>query len=468
MNASLNKALLVEGPIARTLFFFMLPVLMGNVLQSLNGSINAMWIGHYLGEAALTAASNSNTILFFLIGTVFGVGMAAAILIGQAMGSEDIDEAKRVVGTSVVFFVTLSLLVALLGYIFSPHLMTWMHTPADAQPLAVAYLRIIFLAIPFLFTYTFIMMVLRGAGDSRTPFMFLMVSVVLDIGLNPVFIFGLGPFPKMGIAGSATATLIAQVVSLAGLVTYLYRTKHFLCLHRGEGRYLRLDPEILGALVKKGLPMGLQMIVVSLSMIVLMALVNRFGVQTSAAYGACFQLWNYIQMPAMAVGMAASSMAAQNVGAKRWDRVDRLALTGVLYNILMTGAVVLLLELFSRQAFALFLPTDAPALEIAQHANRIVAWSFIFFGIMFVLAGVVRATGAVIPPLIILIISLWVVRIPFAYGLAGLLGVDAVWYCFPLGSLTSMLLSLLYYRFGQWRSAQMMSTHHATVASAAA
>jgi putative MATE family efflux protein len=448
---------LIDGAIGMTLFRFSLPILAGNILQSLNGSVNAIWVGHYLGEAALTATSNANTILFFLLGTIFGVGMAASILVGQSIGAKNLDQAKRVVGTSVSFFVAMSVLAAALGFVFAPHLMQWMHTPADAQPLAVAYLRIIFLGLPSMYVLAFISMVLRGAGDTRTPFYFLLLNVLLDIALNPLFIFGWGPVPRMGIAGAATATLCAQTISVIVAVAYLYRSGHFLRIRRGEGHYLRIDRAILGALVGKGVPMGLQMVVMSLSMIALIALVNRFGSHTTAAYGACFQLWNYIQMPAFAIGMAVSSMCAQNVGAGRWDRISRIALAGIGYNLLMTGTMVTLVYLFDRPALGLFLPADGIAIGIAQHVNAIVVWSFLFFGISLVLGGVMRSTGAVIPPLVILFLALWVVRIPFAYAMVGRWQADAIWWSFPLGSLISMSLSIVYFRYGNWRSARMLA-----------
>ena len=308
-----------------------------------------------------------------------------------------------------------------------------------------------------MYVLTFVGMTLRGAGDARTPFLFLIVNVVLDIALNPLLIFGWGPVPAMGIAGSATATLISTATTLIALIIYLYATRHFLRLQRDELHHLRIDRAILVSLFSKGLPMGLQMIVMSISMIAMISLVNGFGAHTTAAYGACFQLWNYIQMPSIAVGMAASSMAAQNVGARLWDRVDRVALTGVGFNLLLTGSLVTLIYLFNRGALNLFLPDDGVAIAVAQHINAIVIWSFVLFGISFVLAGIVRSTGAVIPPLIILIVALWLVRIPFAYSLVDRWGADAIWWSFPLGSLTSMTLSVLYYRYGNWRSARMLS-----------
>ncbi len=460
MSSSVQKPnhALTEGAIGKTLFLFTLPILVGNVLQSLNGSVNAIWIGHGLGEAALAAASNANTILFFLLGAVFGVGMAATILIGQSIGANNMDQAKRAVGTSLVFFVVMSAVICTAGLSLAEPLMEWMRMPIEAKPLAIAYLRVIFLAIPFIYLLTFIGMSLRGAGDARTPFVFLVVNVVLDIVLNPLFIFGWGPIPRMGIAGSATATLIATVLSLIGVIVFLYRSKHFLRIRADELHYLKIDPVILKSLISKGLPMGLQMIVMSMSMLAMISLVNSFGAHTTAAYGACFQLWNYIQMPSIAVGMAASSMAAQNVGAGLWDRVGKVAMTGLFYNVLLTGSLVLIVYLFNRGALGLFLPGDGGAIEIAQHINHIAVWSFVLFGVSFVLAGVVRSTGAVIPPLIILVVSLWIVRIPFAYTYVHYWGADAIWWSFPIGSSVSMVLSALYYRYGGWRNARMLAT----------
>jgi len=454
--ATLKPSVLTEGPIARTLLLFSLPILGANVLQSMNASVDAVWIGHFLGEAALTAVSNANLVLFFLLGVVFGISMANTILVGQAVGARDLAQAKRVVGTSTGFFLVLSGLVAILGYVFTARILEAMGTPADAQPYAIAYLHVIFVALPSMYCYSFLMMTLRGAGDSRTPFYFMLGSVGLDIVLNPLLIFGLGPVPALGIAGSALATLIAQTLALAGLVFHLYRRRHFLCLHRGEWQYLRPDFVLLRALILKGVPMGLQMVVISSSALVMISLVNAYGSQTTAAYGAAAQLWTYIQMPSLAVGAAVSSMAAQNVGAQRWDRISRIAGTGAAYNFLLTGALVAVVYLFNRGALGIFLPNDGVAIEIAQHINAIAVWSFLFFGLSFVLFGVVRSTGAVVPPLIILAVALWFVRVPFAWLLRGQFGADAVWWSFPLGSLIAVALAAAYYRWGGWRHASML------------
>jgi len=446
---------LTEGSIPSGLLKFSLPILYANVLQSLNGSVNSIWVGRFLGEAALTATSNANTVMFLLIGAAFGVALAATILIGQCIGANDITETKRVVGTSATFFAAISVAMAIAGLILCRPLLVAMSTPADSLPLAVAYMRVIFLALPWLYMYAFVMAVLRGAGDSKTPFYFMMLSVGIDIALNPVFIFGFGPIPRLGIAGSALATFIAQAVSLVALIRHLYRRHHILCLHKEELRLLKVDWQVVGTLVRKGIPMSAQMLVLSLSGVLMITLVNRFGVDTTAAFGAALQIWNYIQMPAFAVAMGVSAMTAQNVGAARWDRVPHIARVGVLYSVILTGTIVLVLELADTRLYELFLPRGSAALAIASHMNRIVTPSFIFFGISVALFGVVRATGAVMAPLIILTISLLVVRFPLAQLFLERYQVDAVWWSFPISSALSTVLAVLYYKYGGWRSARM-------------
>jgi len=447
---------LTTGPIGKTLITFALPVLGSNILQSLNGSANAIWVSHVLGEAALTATSNANQILFLMLGAVFGVSMAANILIGQAIGAGDQPLAKKVVGTSTMFFIALSLSVGLLGFTFTPHILRAMGTPPEAAADAIAYLRVIFAAMPFMYFFSFVMMAQRGVGDSRTPFYFSLLAVGLDVTLNPLLIMGIGPFPKMGIAGSATSTLVSQTFTLAAMIVYLYRANSILVIRPREWRLLIPDFAIVRSLVTKGLPMGFQMVVISLAAVTMMSFVNRYGVHTSAAYGAAAQLWTYVQMPAMALGAAVSSMAAQNVGARKMDRVEQVARTGALFAILFTGLPVLVIYLADPWVLRAFLPATSPSLQIAIHINSIVLWGFIPFGVAFIFSGIVRATGAVWPPLLAMIISLWGVRVPLAMLLEPQLGANAVWISFPIGSATTCLLAGGYFLWGGWRKAKML------------
>jgi len=450
------RSSLTDGPIAKTLFFFSIPILLGNVLQTLNGSINAIWVGKLLGETALAATSNANLLMFFLISLIFGISMAAVILIGQNLGARRIAEAKEVVGTSASFFTILSVITGALGIVFSPVILEWLNTPPDAMEMADIYTRIMFAGVPFTFGFQLFMAVLRGAGDSKTPFYFLLLSCVLDVGLNPLLILGVGPFPKMGIAGSATATLVAQAISFALLIANVYARRYFLRLTRGEFRLLRMKWDIVRIMIRKGLPMGLNMVIVSLSNLLLIHLVNAYGSEATAAFGVSSQFMSYIQMPALAIGGAVTSMAAQNIGAGLWNRVARVTWTGVGFNVLLTGVLVVILYLLNREAVSLFLPKDGAAIALAMHINDLTLWSFILFGIFNVVASVVRAAGAVMVPLLATFVALMIVRIPLAAILSDLYGFDAMWWSFPISFAIAAVLNLLYYRYGGWRKTELI------------
>ncbi|HEX8446593.1 MAG TPA: MATE family efflux transporter [Sphingomonas sp.] len=447
---------LTSGAIAPALLMFALPTLGSNILHSLNGSINAIWVGRYLGEGALAATSNANLIMFLMYAAVFGFGMAATILVGQSIGRGQVDGARRALGTAIGLLVGGAFVIAAIGWIFAPQLLRLLATPPAVQDLALVYLRVIFLAMPAAFLTVLLMMGLRGTGDSLTPLWFMALSTVLDSGLNPILIAGAGPIPAMGIAGSATATLIANLVGMGALLVTIYVRDLPIRLRGAEWRYLIPDPTLLRTILAKGAPLGLQMIVVSVSGLVSIGLVNRLGLVTTAAYGVALQLWTYIQMPALAVGAAVSAMAAQNIGAGRWDRIGSITRAGILINLCLTGGMVVVTTLVDRAVLGLFLANGSPAIAVAAHIHLIVGWSFVMFGITMVLFSTVRANGSVIAPLLILAVTLIPVRLGFAYGMMPRWGADAIWWSFPIGSAVSLVLAIGHYLRGSWRRGAML------------
>jgi Na+-driven multidrug efflux pump len=228
-----------------------------------------------------------------------------------------------------------------------------------------------------------------------------------------------------------------------------------LRLRGRELGYLFPNVGLLKTIVAKGLPMGMQMIVVSVSALMLVGLVNREGVDTTAAFGVALQLWTYVQMPAMSLGAAVSAMAAQNIGAGKWDRVARITGVGVVQSLLITGGLILLLTLADRTVLALFMGGGSPALPIARHIHLVATWNFLLFGVMMVLFATVRANGAVWVPLIILAVGLVPVRFGYIFATYGWLGADAIWTSFPVTSLINVALAVLYYLYGGWRKARM-------------
>jgi len=442
---------LTHGPIAKTLILFALPTLASNVLQTLSGSINSIWVGQFLGESALAATANANIIMFLMFATFFGFGMAATVLIGQSIGRGDIDAARRASGGAIGLALIFSLVIAVIGWFASDAILRLLETPAEAFGLAHDYLRVTFVAIPASMLMVTLMMASRGAGDAVTPLRFMILSVGLDIVLNPVLILGLGPFPRLGITGSALATAIAGTISLIAMLVWFYARDHVLRLRGRELAYLLPNAEELRFIIGRGLPMGAQMLVISSAGLIMVGLVNREGLDTAAAYGATLQLWNYVQMPALAVGAAVSAMAAQNIGAHRWDRVGAITNSGIAINLAMTGVLIALLLAFDRAALSLFLGSGSEAIEIARHIQLIATWTFLPFGTTIVVIGTLRANGAVVPPLIILFLSMFPIRLGIYWLGYPALGGDAIWWSFPLSSLASLAMAWAVYQRGNWR-----------------
>lgn len=446
-----GRADLTQGPITRTLILFALPTLASNVLQTMSGSVNSIWVGRFLGESALAATANANIIMFLMFGAFFGFGMAATVLIGQSMGRGDIEAARRASGGAIGHAILFSLVIAVIGWFASDHILRWLETPAEAFALAHDYLRVTFVAVPASMLMVMLSMASRGAGDAVTPLRFMILTVVLDIILNPLLILGIGPFPRLGIAGSALATAIAGAISLLGMIGWFYAKNHVLRLRGRELAYLCPSIGELRFIVGRGLPMGAQMLVISGAGLVMVGLVNREGLVTAAAYGATLQLWNYIQMPALAVGAAVSAMAAQNIGAQRWDRVASVTTSGMAINLAMTGVLIAILLLFDRAALGLFLGSGSEAIDVARHAQYIATWTFLPFGTTIVLIGTLRANGSVVPPLIILFLSMFPIRLGIYYFGYPVIGSDIIWWSFPLSSLASLAMAWAVYRRGAWR-----------------
>ena len=447
MRTSLS---LIEGSVSRRLLSFTFPILYASILQSLNGSINSMWVGHYLGTAALAATSNANTAITLVVGVTLGIVSPTTALVGRYIGEGNVDRAKRVVGTGATFLSATAIVIAVAGLIFSKALLEVIGTPPAALPLALPYMRLVLLTVPSSVLYLLIMAVLRGSGDSTTPAHFMLLSTAIDLVLNPIFIFGVGPVPRLGVAGSGLAGFTAQVLSLAALVRHLYRHQYLLCLHKHELSLGRLDWDIVAAIVRKGVPMGAHWLVLFLGNLLMISLVNPFGVDVTAAFGASMQLWSYIQMPAMAVSMAVFTMVAQNAGAKKWDRVESIARLGVVYSTFLTAGAVVSIGYLDTQVLGLFAPPGSLAVSIASHINRIASSSFVFVGISTVLFGAVRSTGTVLKPLCIVAFVL-VARFPLTAALIGRWHADAIWWSFPISSVITAGLATWEYRYGRWR-----------------
>jgi putative MATE family efflux protein len=438
------------------LLMFAMPLLVTNFLHSIAGTWAAIWVSHVLGEGALVAVVNTNVFFFMMMGIIMGVGAASGIAIGQSVGRGNMLHVKRIAGSSVGFALIAASVIAALGIAFAPSLVDVIQLPPASRGFAIVFLRVTCLVMPCLFVFIFLMMMLRGCGDSQTPFRYSVVWIGLALLLGPLFLTGYGIFPRLGIAGIAVGNLFGNVVALTAMVRHIYRKNLPIALRGEELRFLRPDPALMAMLIKRGLPMGAETLIVQGAYFVLLVMVNAYGVVTAAAYAAAAQLWGYVQMPAMALAASLSAMAAQNIGANLWHRIDQIAWRGCLLSVSITAATALLILALGDLPLRLFLPQGGASLEMAHQINHIVLWSWSVLAITAGLLSIVRANGAMIPPTLVFAITMWVFRVPFARYFEPVLGEAAIWWSFPVGTLTSAVLAFFYYKYGRWRQKALL------------
>ncbi|MBV4457831.1 MATE family efflux transporter [Pseudomonas sp. COR58] len=434
-----------QRPLWQTYFLFLAPMVLSNFLQSMSGTVNSIYIGQMLGTQALAAVSGMFPIIFFFIALVIGLGAGAGVLIGQAWGAREAHMVKAISGATLLLGVLIGLAAAVLGSVFARPALQGLGTPADVLDDAVAYAHVMMWILPSMLVFVLFTQLLRGVSDTLSPLLALMVSTGVGLALTPALIRGWLGLPQMGIQSAAYAGLAGNLAAMGWLAWRLIRKGHPLAPDREFFAALRLDGAILGKVLRIGLPTGVQMIVLSLSELVILALVNQHGSQATAAYGAVTQIVNYVQFPALSIAITASILGAQAIGAGRLERLGPILRTGLWINVGLTGGLIVLGYLASHWLLGLFLTEDATR-AMAEHLLHIMLWSLLVFGFQAIIGGIMRASGTVLVPVGVAILCVVGVQLPAAYWLDGQYGLQGVWMAFPLAYLGMLVLQTLYYR----------------------
>ena len=436
-------------PLWRMYLAFLVPMVLSNFLQSLSGTLNGIYIGQMLGTHALAAVSGMFPVFFFFISLVIGLGAGASVLIGQAWGAREHGKVKAIAGAALALGALIGVVAALLGSVFAREGLQALGTPADVLDDATAYARVMMLLMPLLLVFILFTQLLRGVSDTVSPLLALLLSTGVGLLLTPALIKGWLGLAPMGIQSAAAAGVAAHVVALSFLVWRLRRLDHVMAPNLAFFKALRLDGAILAKVMRIGLPTGVQMVVISVSELVILSLVNRHGSQATAAYGAVTQIVNYVQFPALSIAITASILGAQAIGAGRLERVGAILRTGLWLNVGVTGSLVLLGYLLSHWLLGLFI-TLPEVLAQAEHLLHIMLWSMLLFGFQAVVGGIMRASGVVMVPVTISIACILLVQLPVAHGLSARFGLEGVWMAFPVAYASMLALQTSYYRL-VWR-----------------
>ena len=433
----------------KTFLIFLAPLMLSNALQSLFGTVSNAMLGQMIGVDALAAVSVFFPVMFFLFAFVMGLSTGATVLIGQAWGAGERDKVKAVAGATLAVALLLAMSVALPGAVFSRPLMIALTTPPDILDQASAYARVMLATMPLGFVFLLTTAMLRGIGDTLTPLLALALSTAIGMVLTPLFIRGGLAVPALGVTGPAWASAVGNALTLLMLGLYLRRRKSPLAPDAALLRRLRLEGALLAKILGIGIPSAVGMVVMAVAELVLLGLVNSFGSEATAAYGAINQIMGYAQFTAMSISISVSILGAQAIGRGDAGRLDAIVRTGLLLNLVLTGGLVGLIYLFPRAVLGVFI-TDAGVLELARGLLVIALWSSVPFGMATVFSGAMRAGGVALAPMLLSISAIVAIEIPSAVTLSRTIGLDGVWAAYPIAFCAMFVLQLGYYML-VWR-----------------
>lgn len=433
-------------PLGRQFLVFLLPLIFTNILQNLSMTINTIYVGQMLGVDAVAAVAVFMPVMFCLTSFVIGLAAGATVVVGQAYGAKDIDTLRRSVGTTLLVSLVLGVIIGAIGVLSADKILYALGTDEKIHALALPYFVTMLIGCPLIFSYLVFTSVLRGISDSVSPLLALFLTIAAGLLITPALIQGWFGLPKLGIMAPAVATLIGNAIAFLFLKYRLKKKQRLLQLDKALLSHLRIDFAMLKLVLKLGVPTGVQLITTALAGLVIIGLINRFGANATAAYGAIAQIVNYIQFPAISIAIAASIFAAQAIGANQVDQLRRITRTAQMFNLLITGGLITLGYLGSRYLMLLFI-TDPDVVIVAQALLHTSLWSILFFGTGAVFASIMRASGTVWIPMLINLSTLLVVELPLAYWLSNKIGLGGIWYAYAATFVCGGLLQWSYYHF---------------------
>lgn len=439
---------LTTGKEAGLIFRFALPMIIGNVFQQLYNIVDSIIVGKYLGTEALAAVGSSFPIFYTLIAFVIGIGSGATTVISQYFGARDYEKVKLAVGTIYIFMFAAGIILMITGITFSHQIFSMLKIGDDVMPQAISYFNIYMIGMVAFFGFNGTASVLRGLGDSKTPMIFMALSTFSNIILDLLFVVVL----KWGIAGAAWATVISQTGAFVTAIIYLNRRDHLIHF---SIKSLRFNNLVFLQSIRIGLPTGFQQTFVALGMMALIRIINNFDTVVLAAYTAASRIEALAAMPSMNLASALSAFVGQNLGAGHIDRIKK----GVWATLKMAWTIsitVMILVIFLGDELMALFNNDPDVIRHGKEYLIIVCSFYVVFSSMFVLHGMLRGAGDTLIPMFITLVSLWIIRIPFAIILSSNLGETGIWWSIPSGWMVGLAGTWIYYKTGMWKKKKIV------------
>ena len=434
---------LTEGKVWKVIVRFALPLLVGNLLQQFYNITDSIIVGQFLGKEALAAVSASFFIYYFIISLVIGVGSGTTVVISQLFGAKQYQKVQLAFSSFFIFMLVGGIILSIAGIIFAEPVFRLTNTPEEVIPQAVAYFRI-YIGGTFLFvTFNSIISILRGVGESVRPMLSILITTVLNIAFDLLFILVF----KWGIEGAARATVVSQGIGMCIALAYVNNTHPLLSIKKQDMLY---DWKLFKESLKIGLPTSVQQCAIALGLIALLGIVNSFGTNTLTAYGAAGKIDTIITQAILTLSGALAAFCGQNIGAGRLDRVKKGVQFTMYTNIALGLLTFAAVYLFGNEMMRIF-TKDIDVVAIGKEYLLIIGGFFIVHGALNVYNGALRGAGDTLFPMITSLVCLWLIRIPLAYYLSSWLGRNGIWWAIGISITIGLIVTFVYYKIGFWK-----------------
>ena len=441
----MNKDMTNGNP-SKILFYFALPMVLGNILQQLYNIVDSMIVGNFVGAEALAAVGASYPITFVLITVANGCGIGCVVIISQYFGGKHIEKTKESIFTSIIFISAFSLLLMFFGLLFTDSILNLMNTPQDIFNDSCDYMKIYFMGVLFLFVYNIVNSSFNALGNSKTPLIFLLFSSFLNIVLDLVFVIEF----HMGVRGAAVATLISQGVS--SVLSLLFLLKSIRSMET-KNKIKMFDFKILRNISKIAIPSILQQSIVSIGNLFVQSLVNSYGAVVIAGYAAATKIDSITILPMSNMSNAVSTFTGQNIGAGKFERIKKGYKAALIMIGVFCAFAAVILFLWGHRLIGMFVDSasNAGVINIGSQYLRIVSVFYFFMGLMVITNGILRGSGDMKVFLASTLTNLST-RVIFAYGFALLIGQEAIWWAVPFGWIFASIISVIRYKSGKWKN----------------
>ena len=443
MESASSNNLMTEGTIWKKIVFFALPLFFGNLFQQLYNTADSLIVGNFLGSQALAAVSSSGNLIFLMVGFFNGISIGAEVVIANYFGAKDVPNMQKAIHTTVAFGLISSIVLTVIGVFLAPQILIWMGTPENVLPESITYFKIYFMGSLGLVMYNIFVGILQAVGDSRHPLYYLVISSILNIVLDVLFIVGF----DLGVGSAAFATIVSQFVSAFLCMRLLCKTTES---YRLKLRQIRVDKEMLIKIIRYGLPSGLQNSIIAIANVVVQSNINAFGEMAMAGCGAYSKIEGFAFLPITSFTMALTTFVGQNLGAKQYDRIKQGAKFGMLCAMIIAELIGVIIFIFApllTQAFN----NDPQVILYGTDRARTSALFYFLLAYSHSISAILRGAGKSVVPMMVMLIFWCVVRVSFLTIMAQFINnIAIVYWVYPLTWFLSSFVFLIYYKKVDW------------------